>query len=144
MQSNLQSRYLDSKNANLRTVLEFLIFLNDEPVGYGGIHVLASGSGGAIVGLCLDERARGKGMGKATMGVLLRLSNEIAADGVEAGTMRGNVPMRALARSLGLGEREEVVVVEGRGVVAEILFGGIERERLVGLEMGVVFGEVAP
>jgi len=111
-------------------------------VGVANVHVIEGR--GANLGLLMEEKARGKGVGKATMEVLLRLSNEIKADYVEAGTMKANKPMRALARSFGFKEREEVYEVEGRGVLAEVLLGGIEREKWLGLEMVVEFEGLAP
>jgi hypothetical protein len=75
------------------------------------------------------------------MQLLLRLSNEVDVDVIEAGTMKENTEMRALARSVGLVETDEVKVIEGKGIVAELLFKDIERERWRGLEMVVDFWE---
>lgn len=95
----------------------------------------------ANIGIELVVGARGKGVGKALMQVLLRLSNEVEVPEVHCGTMKANVAIRALAKSLGLVEKEEIVSMPGRGVVAELLWAHIERQRWKGLEMDVDFGE---
>jgi hypothetical protein len=53
--------------------------------------------------------------------------------------MSTNKPMRALAKSLGFTEREEVLSVPGRGVVAYILFENVDYKRYKDLEMKVEF-----
>ncbi|KAL2068048.1 hypothetical protein VTL71DRAFT_16146 [Oculimacula yallundae] len=97
------------------------------------------------IGMELVTAARGKGVGRALFEVLIRLSNEIEGERegirVSAGTMKSNGPMRKLARKMGLVEREEVVEVPGRGVVAEVCWD-IERESWRGLEWRVEFGEL--
>jgi hypothetical protein len=47
--------------------------------------------------------------------------------------------MRALAASLGLEETEEIKEVPGRGVVAEVLYKNIPREKWRDLDMNVEF-----
>lgn len=54
------------------------------------------------------------------------------------GTMKSNTAMRGVMKGLGVVEREEVVVVEGRGVVAEVVFE-VEREGWKEVEMVVEF-----
>ncbi|KAK0099729.1 hypothetical protein ONS96_008226 [Cadophora gregata f. sp. sojae] len=85
--------------------------------------------------------AQGKGVGKALFALLLRLSNELDVDGlrVSAGTMKSNGPMRALAKGFGLMETEEIVEVPGRGVVAEICWNDIEKEKWMDLDWAVEF-----
>jgi len=73
------------------------------------------------------------------MQVLLRLSNEVDADIIEAGTMKYNTSMRALAKSVGLVETDEIKEIPGRGVVADLLFKNIEREKWRDLDMVVEF-----
>lgn len=92
----------------------------------------------ANLGIKLSPEVRGKGLGKVFMSVLLRLSNEVEVDVVEAGTMKFNTSMRASARSVGLVETLEVKVVDGE-VVADCMFKDIERERWRGLDMVVEF-----
>ncbi|PVH81626.1 hypothetical protein DL98DRAFT_514505 [Cadophora sp. DSE1049] len=96
------------------------------------------------IGLELMADARGKGVGKALFMVMLRLSNELDVEGlkVSAGTMKSNAAMRALARGFGLVEMEEVVDIPGRGVVAEICWNDIEREKWMDLEWVVEFSEL--
>ncbi|KAG4420521.1 hypothetical protein IFR04_006341 [Cadophora malorum] len=96
------------------------------------------------IGLELMADARGNGVGKALFMVLLRLSNELDVEGlkVSAGTMKSNEAMRALARGFGLVETEEVVDIPGRGVVAEICWNGIEREKWLELKWKVEFREL--
>ena len=114
-------------------------------LGNGQAHEVKSLQGN--IGLELMADARGKGVGKALFMVLLRLSNELDVEGLKvgAGTMKSNEAMRALARGFGLVETEEVVDIPGRGVVAEICWNGIEREKWLGLEWKVEFsGLVLP
>ncbi len=99
--------------------LDIIVVIDGETVGSGAVQASPQVEEGlANIGLYLAESARGKGIGKATMEVLLRLSNEIDATHVHAGTMKANIPMRKLAKSLGFMEREEVLTVPGWGVVA--------------------------
>ena len=96
------------------------------------------------IGLMLVESARGRGIGKSAMQVLLRLSNELDVVLVHAGTMLANKPMRALAATLGFTEREELLQIPGRGVVAELLFEDIDYKRWKDLDMNVEFTGPAP
>jgi RimJ/RimL family protein N-acetyltransferase len=124
--------------------LDVFMSLENQFVGWGGIYQITPPDEKpslANIGIKLSPEVRGKGLGKVLMQVLLRLSNEIETDVIEAGTMKWNKGMRALARSLGLVEAEELKVVPGRGVVADLLFKDIERERWAGLEMVVEFRE---
>ena len=131
-------RYTLSKTAF--QAIDILVELDGEIVGSGTVMEIPQVQKGlANIGLTLSPVARGKGLGKAAMQVLLRLSNECQVDHVHAGTMKANVPMRSLAKSLGFVEREEVLEVPGRGVVAEILFEDFRQERWKDLEMNVEF-----
>jgi RimJ/RimL family protein N-acetyltransferase len=112
----LRQRFNDAKTKH--HVLELLVQLNGESVGCGGVFELEHEPHMANIGLMIEESARGSGVGKALMQVLLRLSNEFEVEFIEAGTMKVNKPMRALAASLGLEETDEIKEVPGRGVVA--------------------------
>ncbi|KAH6715599.1 hypothetical protein DL95DRAFT_381692 [Leptodontidium sp. 2 PMI_412] len=96
------------------------------------------------IGIELMADARGRGVGKALFMVLLRLSNELDVSGlkVSAGTMKANVAMRRLAKGFGLVETEEVIDIPGRGVVAEVCWNDIEKEKWMDLEWVVEFTEL--
>jgi len=132
------ARYTLSKTNH--QALEFLVQIDGETVGKGSVYEIPEVHVGlANIGFGLAESARGKGIGKAGWQVLLRLSNELDISLVGAGTMSANKPMRALAKSLGFTEREEVLTVPGRGVVADILFENIDYKRYKDLDMKVDF-----
>jgi RimJ/RimL family protein N-acetyltransferase len=117
----LRERYILSKTKY--RALDLLVQVNGKSVGGGGVYEIPDVVAGlANVGLLLEESVRGMGLGKAMFQVLLRLSNELDIDVVGAGTMKANKPMRALAASLGLEEKEEIVKVPGRGVLAELIY----------------------
>lgn len=122
--------------------LDVFISLEGKFVGWGGVfEITPPGEKPSIanVGIRLSPEVRGKGLGKVFMQVLLRLSNELDVDIIEAGTMKHNTPMRALAKSVGLVETDEIKEMPGQGVVAEILFKNIEREKWRDLDMVVEF-----
>ena len=54
--------------------------------------------------------------------VLLEIGLATGLGSVSAGTMRANEGMRGVMRGLGVDGKEEDVVIEGRGVVAEVLY----------------------
>jgi len=125
--------------------LEFLVQIDGKTVGHGSVYEIPKVFVGlANIGLGLVESARGKGIGKAGWQVLLRLSNELDITLAGAGTMSTNKPMRALAKSLGFTEKEEVLTVPGRGVVADIMFESIDFKRYKDLDMKVEFLGPAP
>jgi RimJ/RimL family protein N-acetyltransferase len=125
--------------------LDILVQIEGETVGHGGVHEIPEVHAGlANIGIALVESTRGKGLGKATMQVLLRLANELEVSLVHAGTMLANKPMRALAASLGFTEKEEVLSIPGRGVIAEILFENVDYKRYKDLDMNVEFTGPAP
>ncbi|KAE9376668.1 hypothetical protein N431DRAFT_435915 [Stipitochalara longipes BDJ] len=137
------ARYTLSKTSY--QALEFLVQIDGKTVGQGSVYEIPQVHVGlANIGLGLAESARGKGIGKAGCKVLLRLSNELDITLVGAGTMSVNKPMRALAKSLGFTEKEEVLTVPGRGVVADILFENIDYKRYKDLDMKVEFLGPAP
>ncbi|RDW60668.1 hypothetical protein BP6252_12051 [Coleophoma cylindrospora] len=125
--------------------LEVLVEVDGQAAGRGAVVQIQEDPPLANIGISLAPEARGRGVGKALMRVLLRLSNEVDVGIIQAGTMKENTAMRALARSLGLEETEEVKIAPGRGVVAEVLFKNIPRENWMGLEMDVSFlGRLEP
>jgi RimJ/RimL family protein N-acetyltransferase len=116
-----QERYTLSKTKH--QALEFLVHIDGKLMGYGGVFEIPEVVVGfANLGLGLDPSLRGTRLGNAMMKVLLRLSNEIDASVISVGTMKANKPMRALATSLGFEEREEIVDIPGKGVIAEVVF----------------------
>lgn len=121
------------------TSLEVLVLIDGQIVGQGGIHPVPHVADMSNVGIQLLESARGKGVGKALMTLLLRLTNELPVGNVHAGTMKANTAMRALGKSLGLKETEEVFEVPGVGVVAEIVYNDIVKTEWRDLEMKVEF-----
>jgi RimJ/RimL family protein N-acetyltransferase len=74
------------------------------------------------VGILLDESVRGTRLGKATMQVLLGLGNEIDAAVISTATIKANKPIRALATSLGFVEKEEIVDIPDRGIIADVTY----------------------
>ncbi len=126
--------------------LEVLAQIDGKFVGHGGCYQidLPIPERLANVGLGLAPEARGKGVGKALMQVLLRLSNELDVDVVHAGTLKINTPMRALAKSLGLEETERVLEIPGRGIVADILYDNIHTERWLDVDIIIDFKGPAP
>lgn len=122
--------------------LDVFVSLEGKFVGWGGVFEI-TGPGEkpsvANIGIRLSPEVRGKGLGKTLMQVMLRLSNELDTNVMEAGTMKHNTSMRAVAKSVGLVETEEIKELPGQGVVAEILFKDIEREKWRDLDMVVEF-----
>jgi RimJ/RimL family protein N-acetyltransferase len=138
----IRQRFIDAKTKH--HVLELFVQLDGQSVGCGGVFELEHEPHIANIGLMVEESVRGSGVGKALMQVLLRLSNEFEVEIIEAGTMKVNKPMRALATSLGLKEKDEIKEVPGRGVVAEILYKDIAREKWKDLDMKVEFTGPVP
>jgi RimJ/RimL family protein N-acetyltransferase len=131
-------------SSTLHHALDVFLTQEEEFVGWGAIFQITSPDERpslANIGIKLSPQVRGKGLGKILMQVLLRLSNELDVEVIEAGTMKGNVGMRAMAKSVGLEETEEEKVIPGKGVVADVLFKDIRREKWRDLEMGVEFRE---
>ncbi|KAI9740906.1 MAG: hypothetical protein M1818_004512 [Claussenomyces sp. TS43310] len=140
LRQRLRQRYMDAKSKH--HALNLLVQVDGEFAGRGGVYEIEPGF--ANIGIALLEGIRGKGVGKATMLVLLRLSNELNVEIVEAGTMKANGPMRALAASLGLEETDEIKRIPDRGVVAEVLFKNIDKAKWKDLDMKVDFMGPAP
>ncbi|KAL3420329.1 hypothetical protein PVAG01_08828 [Phlyctema vagabunda] len=136
----MQRMYGESRTRH--HALDVFVSLGGQFVGWGGVfEITAPGEQPSIanIGIRLSPDVQGKGLGKTLMQVLLRLSNEVEADVIEAGTMKYNTAMRALARSVGLVETDEVKEIPGKGVVADLLFKNIEREKWRDLDMVVEF-----
>ncbi|KAE8447143.1 hypothetical protein EG329_011127 [Mollisiaceae sp. DMI_Dod_QoI] len=130
------SRY--SESLTTYTHLDILISEDDVVIGYANLMKLKSGS--FNVGLVIDVAAQGRGIGKVSTRVLIQLAFEIGKSSkVEAGTMKANMAFRGVMRSLGVEEEEKLVVVEGRGVLAELSYT-IEREKWKDVEFVVVWG----
>ncbi len=122
--------------------LDVFVSLEGKFVGWGGVFEITPPDekpSVANIGIRLSPEVRGRGLGKALMQVLLRLSNEVDLDIIEAGTMKYNTSMRALAKSVGLVETDEIKEIPGQGVVAELMFKNIEREKWRDLDMVVEF-----
>lgn len=127
--SEWRTRVLDAYTKSLTACdhLNLLISENDKVLGYGNLFKLKDGS--FNVGCVLDVSAQGKGIGKLSTAVMITLAFKIGKeDNVEAGTMKANAAMRGVMRSLGIEEKEKLVVVEGRGVLAELSYT-IERSK---------------
>jgi len=138
--ARMQKMYAESRTRH--HALDVYISLDGKFVGWGGLYEISAPDqkpSVANIGIKLSPEVRGRGLGKTLMQVLLRLSNEVHADVVEAGTMKYNTPMRALAKSVGLVETDEIKEIPGRGVVADLMFKNIEREKWRDLDMVVEF-----
>ncbi|KAL6910238.1 hypothetical protein GGI43DRAFT_389678 [Trichoderma evansii] len=122
--------------------LDVFVSLEGKFVGWGAVFQITPPDekpSVANIGIRLSPEVRGTGLGKALLQVLLRLSNEVEVDIIEAGTMKHNTSMRALAKSIGLVETDEIKETPEEGVVADILFKNIEREKWRDLDMVVEF-----
>ncbi|KAM3066983.1 hypothetical protein ACMFMG_007125 [Clarireedia jacksonii] len=138
--ARMQKMYAESRTRH--HALDVFVSLEGRFVGWGGVYEITAPDekpSVANIGIKLSPDVRGKGLGKILMQVLLRLSNEVDTDIVEAGTMKYNTSMRALAKSVGLVETDETKEIPGQGVVAEIMFKNIEREKWRDLDMVVEF-----
>ncbi|CAG8949460.1 hypothetical protein HYFRA_00007690 [Hymenoscyphus fraxineus] len=138
----MQKMYVESQTQH--HAFDVFISLDDKFVGSGAIYEITppfSKLSVANIGIKLHPEVQGKGLGKTLMQLLLRLSNEVDADIIEAGTMKENASMRAMAKSVGLVESDKIKFVPGRGVVADVMFENIERERWRDFEMVVEFRE---
>lgn len=136
----MERMYAESRTRH--HALDVFVSLEGKFVGWGGVfEITPPGERPSIanIGIRLSPEVRGKRLGKTLLQVLLRLSNELDIDVIEAGTMKHNTPMRAVAKSVGLVETEEIKELPGQGVVAEILFKDIEREKWRDLDMVVEF-----
>jgi RimJ/RimL family protein N-acetyltransferase len=136
----MQRMYAESQTRH--HALDVFISLDNKFVGWGGVTEITAPDekpSVANIGIMLSPEVQGKGLGKTLMQVLLRLSNEVKADIIEAGTMKDNTSMRAMAKSVGLVETDEIKEMPGQGVVAEVLFKNIEKEKWRDLDMVVEF-----
>ncbi|KAL7910233.1 hypothetical protein GGI35DRAFT_360356 [Trichoderma velutinum] len=136
----MEKMYVESRTRH--HALDVFMSLEGKFVGWGAIYqITPPGEKPSVanVAIRLSPEIQGKGLGKVLLQVLLRLSNEVEVDIIEAGTMKYNIPMRRLAKSVGLVETEEIKELPGRGVVADLLFKNIEREKWRDLDMVVEF-----
>ena len=123
--------------------LDVLVEVDGTVVGVGAIATmegeLVEGERLLNVGVMLGEGVRGKGLGKAVTGGLVEIAWMM---GGRAGvrTMRANQGMRGVMRGLGVEENVEDVMMEGRGLVAEIVYV-VEKEKWDGLGVCLEFGE---
>lgn len=117
LKKELYDQYLKSNTE--RHSLKVLVEVGDNVVGFGDIFIVEKNV--ASIGVVLNEEARGKGLGKLVTCVLAQLA---LASGLQvvAGTMKDNKPMRAILNNLGFEEKEEILELEGRGVVAEYTY----------------------
>ena len=118
-----------------------LIELNGEIVGAGNYSLLPTGW--VNIGLLISERARGRGLGKLSMKVLVQLGRRMGVEKLEAGTMKLNKPFQALMASLNLPGKDEIIEAPGRGVVGEILYRIPETVDWEDLDLKVEFGGLA-
>ena len=133
-QAESEARYHES---NIKfDALGVLVEFEGKVVGFGDIWSTLTGS--ASIGILLNEAVRGRGIGKIAMSVLIQIGFEFPIP-ISAGTMKTNVAMRALMKSLRVPEEEKLVTAPGRGVLAEVVYS-IQREDWKVLEMKVEFG----
>jgi RimJ/RimL family protein N-acetyltransferase len=100
--------------------LNIMVMVDGQLVGGANYNLLPTGE--VNIGLLFDESARGKGLGKLTMQVLIQLGQRMGIQRMEAGTMKSNQAMQALMASLNIPGRDEIKEIPTRGVVAEILY----------------------
>lgn len=91
------------------------------------------------VGIMLEEGARGKGLGKAVTGAMVEVAWMMGGR-VGVRTMKANAGMRGVMRGPGVEEKVEDVVMDGRGLVAEIVYE-VEKGKWEGLGFCLEFGE---
>jgi RimJ/RimL family protein N-acetyltransferase len=115
--------------------LEVLVEFEGRVVGYGGVWPTSSD---ASIGILLNEGVRGRGIGRTAMCVLIQIGFDFGLP-VSTGTMKANVAMRALMKSLGVPEEEKLVTDPVRGVLAEVVYS-VQREGWKLLDMKVEFG----
>lgn len=117
LKKELYDQYVKSNTE--RHSLKVLVEVGDNVVGFGDIFIIERNV--ASIGVVLNKEARGKGLGKLVTCVLAQLA---LASGLQvvAGTMKDNKPMRAILNNLGFEEKEEILELEGRGIVAEYTY----------------------
>jgi RimJ/RimL family protein N-acetyltransferase len=91
------------------------------------------------VGVMLEEGVRGRGVGKAVTGCLVEIAWMMGRR-VGVKTMKANAGMRGVMKRLGVEERIEDVMMEGRGLVAEIVYI-VEQEKWEKLGVCLEFGD---
>ncbi|KAI8617337.1 hypothetical protein BC830DRAFT_1113889 [Chytriomyces sp. MP71] len=131
---NLLNQCVQAKSRH--DYMEVIAYLEPAPgseptfIGFGELLEIPSTTGRstANAGICIESDVRGRGLGTLLFLVLLRLACELDLEVIEAGTMKENQGMRALARKLGLAETEEIKLhPNGSGaVVADVMFNDID------------------
>jgi RimJ/RimL family protein N-acetyltransferase len=121
--------------------LQMLIEKDGEIIGAGNYFLLPTGW--VNIGLLISEKARGKGLGKLSMKVLVELARRMGVEKLAAGTMKANKQLQAMMASLKIQGKEEGTEVPGRGVVGEIKYAIPETVGWEDLDLKVEFGAPA-
>lgn len=100
--------------------LIMILEVDGQFVGCGNYSLLPTGE--VNMGMMLKESARGQGLGKLTMQVLIQLGQRIWIQPLTSGTMKSNQAMQAVMASLNIPGRDEIQEAPERGVVGEILY----------------------
>lgn len=123
--------------------MDVLVEVDGVVVGVGAISTMECGLKEEErllnVGVMLEEGTRGKGVGKAVTGAMVEVAWMMGGR-VGVRTMKANLGMRGVMRGLVVEERVEDVVMEGRGLVAEIVYE-VDKEMWEGLGVRLEFGK---
>lgn len=122
--------------------LNMMIEVDGQPVGGANYGLLPTG--GVNMGVILMENARGKGLGKLTMQVLIKLGHRMGIRRLQAGTMKSNQAMQAVMASLNIPGRDEIQESPGRGIVGEILYEIPETVDWEEIDLQLEFGGPVP
>lgn len=95
------------------------------------------------LGMMLGEKARGKGIGKLSMQVMIQLGRRVGIEKMEARTVKANKPMQAVMASLKIPGRDEIKEMPGRGVVGDIVYEIPQKVSWEDFDMRVEFGGLA-
>ena len=137
--SNASQKYTNERAKFI--ALQMLIELDGEIVGGGSYNVLPTGD--VNCGIMLAENARGKGIGKLSVQVIIQLGRRMGVEKLEVVTMKTNKPMQGLMASLNILGREEIREAPGRGVIGEILYPIPEKVDWADVDMQIEFGDQA-
>ncbi|KAH8800395.1 hypothetical protein F5884DRAFT_549935 [Xylogone sp. PMI_703] len=122
------------------TRLNWLIELDGEIIGGGGLRHLPDGANN--IGLLLTEKSRGKGLGKFTVQFAIAFGRRLGIKEFELGTMKANQPMRWVMESLKIPAREEIKEDPQRNsIVAELLYTIPATVSVDNIDMHVEFGD---
>ncbi|OBT44918.1 hypothetical protein VE00_04753 [Pseudogymnoascus sp. WSF 3629] len=123
--------------------LDVLVEVDGVVVGVSAISMiegdLKDGKRLLNVGVMLEEGVRGRGVGKAVTGCLVEIAWMMGRR-VGVRTMKANAGMRGVMKRLEVEERVEDVMMEGRGLVAEIVYI-VEQEKREKLGVCLEFGD---